>query len=161
MIIIRYGTYTIYNGIEMPIIEYYGHGLDQETTENHRYITCPKECGQMEGFFYDTLSDKYKKDVLIKDLTNAFFVVTKASYKGEVFEVQPYFGDDVHIHLITRSREVGKRYKFYKFQDGVGKPYYLGEVTNLDIEKLWEERTTTKYNLPMPQGVEFYKEIPI
>lgn len=161
MMRIRYGTYTVYDNIEMQIISYYGHGLSQDIDENHRIISYTKEYGQLEGFSFDEQSNKFIKDILINDLSNSFFVITKAKYKGEVFEVEPYYGDEVHLHLATKDLELGKRLNFHELHDGYGKLYYLGEISINEVEKLWEERTQSNYNLPMPERIELIKELEI
>jgi len=156
---IRYGTYTLYQNIEMSVSEYYGHGLDQDLNINHRLISYPKEFGQIEGFSLDEELKKYKKDILLKDLKTAFFVITKAIYKGEVFIVEPYYGDEINLHLATKNFEIGKKLNFHELHDGFGKPYYLGEVKISDIEKIWEERKKSIYDVPIPDNLELIKTI--
>jgi hypothetical protein len=156
---IRLGTYTLYENIEMSVSEYYGHGLDQDIEINHRIISYPKEYGQLAGFNLDVESNTFKKDLLIKDLKNAFFIITKASYKGEVFEVEPYFGDEIHLHLSTKDLELGKRLNFYELHDGYGKPYYLGEIKISEVEKIWEECQESIYDVPIPNNIELVKII--
>lgn len=153
---IRFGTYTLYKNIEISVEEYYGHGLDQELEKNHRILSYSNEHMQLDGFVLDEVSNKFKKDILIKDLENAFFVITKAKYKGEIFEVKPYYGDEIHLHLATKNLELGKKLNFYELHDGYGIPYYLGEIKIWEIDKLWEEYTTSSLNLPMPK--DFPKE---
>lgn len=143
----------------MAVNEYYGHGLDQELEKNHRVLSYSKRYGLLAGFAFDEVSNRYKKDILINDLTNAFFVTAKANYKGEVFEIQPYLGDEIHLHLATKDLELGKKLNFYELHDGNGKPYYLGEIKISEIEKIWEERQKSIYDVPMPDGIKEYKEI--
>ncbi len=159
--IIRLGTYTLYENIEMTLIEYYGHGLDQEIEQYHRIISYPQDYGLIEGFSFDSTSKRFKKDILIDDLDNAFFVLTKAIYQGEEFEVEPYYGDEIHLHLATKDLELGKKLNFYELHDGHGKPYYLGEIKKTEIEKIWEERKPSDYKIPMSNGLELIKEIDI
>lgn len=156
---IRFGTYTLFENIEMSVNEYYGHGLDQELEQNHRILSYAEELGQLHGFILDKVSSAYKKDVLIDDLKNAFFVITKAQYKGEIFEVEPYYGDETHVHLATKDLELGRRLNFYELHDGYGKPYYLGEIKISDVEKIWEEREKTNFDVPMPENIEMIKMI--
>ena len=157
--IIRFGTYTFYENIEISVDEYYGHGLDQELEKNHRVLSYSKDYGQLSGFILDENSNKYKKDILIEDLKNAFIVITKAKYKGENFEVEPYCGDEIHLHLATKDLELGKRLNFFELHDGFGKPYYLGEIKISEVEEIWEERTKSNYNLPIPENIEVRKLI--
>jgi hypothetical protein len=157
MTAIRFGTFTIYKGIEMSVSEYYGHGLDQDIEKKHLIISYTQEYGQLEGFNFIVESNNYKKDILVKDLENAYFVVTKALYSGEVFEVEPYFGDDIHLHLATKDLELGKKLGFYELHDSYGKPYYLGEIPIVYVEKIWEERQASTYNAPFPEKLEAIK----
>lgn len=161
MKIIRTGFYTVFNGLEMAISHYYGHGLSQEIDEKHICISYSNEHNQLDGFKFDSVSNKYKRDILISDLSNAFFVITKAIYKGEEFEVEPYIGDDIHFHLATKNIALGQKLGFYKLHDGYGNPYYVGEIKKNEIEKLWEERKPSVFNLPMPKGIEIIKELEI
>lgn len=156
---IRFGTYTLYENIEMLISEYYGHGLDQDVEINHRIISYSKEYGKLEGFNLDLKSNRYRKDLLIKDLKNAFFVTTKADYKGMIFDIEPYYGDEIHLHLSTKELELGRKLCFYELHDSHGKPYYLGEIKISDVEKIWEERMKSIYDVPMPENIELVKMI--
>ena len=97
MIKIRFGEYTLCDGIEMQITEYYGHGLSQEIDEHHRIISYSKEQGQKLGFQLDVNSNMYKKDIVINELKNSFFVVTKAIYKGIEFIVEPGFVNEIIV----------------------------------------------------------------
>ncbi len=159
MMKIRYGTYTLLGDIEISVTEYYGHGLSQEFEENHRKLSYSKELGYLKGFTFDTTTNRYKKDVLVSELKNAFFVVTKAKYQGEVFEVEPYYGDEIHLHLATKDLELGKKLNFYELHDGEGNSYYLGEVKITEVEKIWEERQKSSLDIPLPESFELYKEI--
>ena len=143
----------------MTINEYYGHGLSQEIGENHRTISYSKDLGKMEGFIYDPINKKYTKDVLLRDINNAFFITTKAYYKGQIFKLEPYYGNDIHYHLTTMNKSLGMKLGFYELHNGHGQPYYLSEVKKVDVYKLWEERTQSSYKLPMPKGIEFIKEL--
>ena len=150
---IRLGTYTLYENIEMSVNEYYGHGLDNELEKNHRILSYSKEYGQLDEFILDEVSDRYKKDIRISDLKNAFFVITKAKYKEEIFEIEPYYGDEIHLHLATKNLELGKRLNFYELNDGHGKLYYLGEIKIGEVQKIWEERQKSVYDVPMPENI--------
>jgi hypothetical protein len=156
---IRIGTYTLYENIEMSVNEYYGHGLDQEFEKVHRTLSYTKDYGQLNGFSLDEVSNRYKKDIRIKDLKNAFFVTTKAKYKGKFFVVEPYHGDEIHLHLATKDLELGKKLNFYELHDGIGKPYYLGEIKISEVEEIWEERQKSIYDVPIPENIEVIKII--
>ena len=171
---IRFGTYTIYNDIEMSISEYYGHGLDQEFEKNHRVISYPKEYGQLNGFNFDVASNAFKKDILVKDLNNAYSAITKALYKGMSFFVQSdpkegYVG--LNSNESSNFEKIGyERYqindekkvnedqlynsKYFKVHNG-----FIIRVNIKELDEIWEERTKSKYNLPMPEGIEIKKII--
>lgn len=158
---IRFGTYTLVENIEMSVNEYYGHGLDQQLEQKHKILSYEKKLGQLYGFILDKVSNVYKKDVLIDDLNNAFFVITKAKYKGEIFIVEPYNGDEIHLHLATKDLELGRKLNFYELHDGYGMPYYLGEIKISEVEKIWEERKKSDLALPIPDNIQLIKEIKI
>ena len=80
MMTIRYGVYTVYKSIEMSVTEYYGHGLSQDVEQNHRIISYPSKYGELEDFLFDKISEKYKKDILIKDLSNAFETSSSSAF---------------------------------------------------------------------------------
>jgi hypothetical protein len=159
---IRFGTYTLMDGIEMKI---FGNRYEVPVPENEKTygVSYPAELGRKDGFKLNELlypySDEYIREINIQEITNAFLVITKAKYKGEVFEVEPYFGDDIHLHLATKDLELGKKLGFYELHDSYGKPYYLGEVAILEVEEIWEERSPSSFNLPLPVGLELIKII--
>lgn len=157
--IIRRGVYTIFKGVEMSVTEYYGHGLSQEIEMNHRIISYPSEYGQIDGFLFDEMSSKFKKDIHLTELSNAFLVTTKVVFKGKEFVVEPYYGDDIHLHIATKDLVLGEELGFYELHDGLGNPYYLGEINKIEVEKIWEERTLSDYNFPFPNNIEKIKEI--
>lgn len=150
---IRHGVFCIYKGVEMSVIEYYGHGLSLDLELNHRVLAYSSEYGHLEGFQFDEVSKKFKKDILIKELSNAFKVTTKALFKGKEFLVEPYYGDKTHIHISTKDLVLGKELGFFELHDGFGNPYYLGEVKILDLEKVWEEYSPSTLDLPMPNNL--------
>lgn len=156
---IRSGTYTIYKGVEMAINQYYGHGLNQEFEDNNRVISYSSEHDKLDGFDYDAQTNRFKKNIELKDLQNAFLVITKAIYKGDEFEIEPYNGDDIQLHIATKKLKLGKRNNFYELHDSFGNPYYLGEVKISEVEKLWEERQISNYAVPIPEGIELVKFI--
>jgi len=159
---IRFGTYTLIDGIEMKIFAY-RHEVPLPENEKIYGVSYSAELGIKDGFKLNKLpnpySDEYVKEIHLKEITNAYFVITKAKYKGELFEVEPYYGDDIHLHLATKNVELGKKLNFYELHDGYGKPYYLGEIKISEVEEIWEERTKSNYNLPIPENIEVRKLI--
>jgi hypothetical protein len=174
--IIRYGEYTIYNSIEMSITEYYGHGLSQEIDEHHRVIAYSAEYGQIEKFQFYEDSNSYRRDIRIEELQNAFYIITKAFYKGLEFILEPGLIDEL---IVLRSdnesqfKELGyEEYivgdekkmselelnstRYFKVHNG----YIISSKIKL-MDKILEERFQSQYKLPLPDGLELIKEIKI
>lgn len=61
------------------------------------------------------------------------------------------------IESITPSTRM--KLNFYELHDGHGKPYYLNEIKISDVEKIWEERSQSSLDLPLPEGLALRKEI--
>jgi hypothetical protein len=172
--IIRYGEYTLYNGIEMAIVEYYGHGLSQDIDENHRIISYPLELGYLDGFKLDIDNKVYRKDVLLNEINNAYSIVTKAIFNGYTFIVDSGYKEN---NVILRLDSDSDFKKLGYIEYFVGDEKKMNEIelyktrffkvhngfiitTEIDqISKLWEERSKSKLDLPMPKEIELIKEI--
>ncbi|TDQ29739.1 hypothetical protein DFQ07_0059 [Tenacibaculum caenipelagi] len=154
MMKIRKGTYTVYKGIEMVITEYYGHGILNPEIENHREISYSKELGKLKGFELDNNSDRFFKDIRVDKLNNAYRVDTKGIYKGDEFLLWGYNEKRDVIGLITYNEEIAKKYDFIKLSDS-----YIKEVSPSEIEKIWEERTKSEFDLPLPEEIKEKKII--
>ena len=167
---IRYGDYTLYKGYEMDLSEsrdnYPGEerlfGLSYDANSN------PK----LEGFWKDQykhvdgrIEKTYRKGIYLKDLDNAFVIQTKALYKGYVFDVNfsPPEPEENWLGLCIYDSEIAKKVGFTRSGTWSGKDMYREDITIDQIEKLWEERTPSTYNLlnnlPMPKGLEKIKVI--
>lgn len=153
---IRFGTYTLYENIEMSITEYYGHGLDRELAQNHRIISYPNEYGMINGFRFDELNNLFIKDIFVKELKNAFFITTKGIYQEHEFNVWAYKTETKSLILSTTDREVGEAHQFVQLSDK-----YIKDVPIAEIEKIWEEIKPSLYDLPIPEGLALRKEIDI
>ncbi len=151
---IRFGTYTLYENIEMSITEYYGHGLDRELEQNHRIISYPNEYGMINGFRFDESNKLFIKDILVKELKNAFFITTKGIYQQHEFNVWAYKTDTKSFILSTTESEVGEAHQFVKLSDR-----YIKDVPITEIDKIWEEIKPSLYDLPMPEGLRLRKVI--
>ena len=153
---IRRGPYTLYKGYEMKVTRnrdnYPGEerlfGLSYDANSN------PK----LEGFWKDQykhvdgrIEKTYRKGIYLKDLDNAFIIQTKALYKGYVFDVYNYFSEEKSIALYTKNKAIAKELNFETDRAGM--------IKLSNIEKLWEERTPSTYDLPMPKGLEKIKVI--
>jgi hypothetical protein len=148
---IRYGTHTFYKNIEMSIIEYYGHGLNQELEENHRILSYPASLGEVDGFKLYELpppyENEFRKDIFLSELTNAFFVITKAKYRDDECLVWGY-NKEKKITIFTLEESTGEKYDFIKLSDR-----YIKVVNLHELDKLWEEYSPSSLNLPMPEGL--------
>lgn len=151
---IRIGTYTLYENIEMSVNEYYGHGLDQELEKNHRILSYSKKYRHLNGFTLDEASKSYKKDILIKDLKNAFYVITKALYNGDELLVWALNQEKHTLTVYTKNETLAKKNNFIQLSDR-----YVQEIRISEVEKIWEERQKSVYNVPIPENIELIKVI--
>jgi hypothetical protein len=142
---IKQGTFTLYQGIEMSVIVYYGHGISDPEIENHRQISYAKEFGFLDGFKLNDNTGSYSKDIRIQGLSNAYKVVTKGTYKNSDFILSGYNETRNIIGLTTYDDEIAQEFDFIKLSDG-----YIKEVNPRDLDQIWEERTKSKHDLPMP-----------
>lgn len=175
MIKIRFGEFTIYEGIEMSVRQYYGHGLDQETEFNHRILSYPAEYGVLEGFSLDADENVYKRDILLKDINNSFYVITKAIYKNITFTVDSSSitefvtlklksADDLQKlglteYLVGDELKMSENdlylTKYFAVHNG-----YIIQCKSTLIEKMWEERMPY-LDFPYPEGLPTKKVIDI
>ena len=153
---IRYGNYSIYKKIEMQMIEdhYEYPRIDGQKLFTLNYSS--DENDQLEGFFKHNLSGDYFMGFLSSEIQNAFCVVTKAIYKGHEFKVWAFNSMTRNFTIYEEDCDIGEKYNFIKLSDR-----YILDINLNDIEKLWEERMPTEYDMPMPKGLELYKEIEI
>jgi hypothetical protein len=153
---IKFGTYTLIDGLEMILTEYYGHGLDQDFEQNHRIISYPAVFGFKEGFKLDKENNVYKKDILLKDLKNAFFVKTKLIFLGDVYDVWAFNKTSQKFTIYTTNDELGQKNNFIKLSDR-----FIREVNFSEVKKLWEEYFPAPFKIAMPEGLELTKEIDV
>lgn len=172
--IIRFGIYTFVKGIEMTVTEYYGHGLNQEIGENHRIISYSIENGPLEGFKLDEAKKVFLRDILLNELSNAFHVITKAIYQNSTFIVEP---GCISESVVLKSNDCTDFEKMNYIEYLVGDEKKMSEdelyrtryfrvhggfIINAKmkfVSKLWEERSKSHFNLPMPEGLPLYQEI--
>jgi hypothetical protein len=156
MMNIRFGTYTVIDGIEMRI-----NGMRTEVpirpSDKMYLISYSATLEKIDGFALYQLPPPYtaewRKEIRFSELQNAFLIVTKAVFGGGVFTVEPFLNEDNILHLATQDLILGKRHGFYEMHDGQGRSYYLGEVNCKELDKLWEEYSPSSLNLPMPEGL--------
>jgi len=91
------------------------------------------------------------------EINNAYKVVTKASYQGQEVNVYNFFEKENAIGVTTYSFVEDS--DFIKSVDQYGVDYYIGMVGLSEIESIWEERSKSEYDLPIPDGVERKKII--
>ena len=161
---IRYGSYTVYKGYEMDLSE----SRDNYPGEEELFIVSydadsnPKLKG-FRKYKYDdgdgNVENEYYKGIYLKDLDNAFVIQTKALYKGYVFDVDSNLLKGELLCLLTKNEEIGKKLNFSELSNHYEKSSYIEDIKLKNIEKLWEERTPSTYDLPMPKGLEKIKVI--
>ncbi|EZH75211.1 hypothetical protein ATO12_00095 [Aquimarina atlantica] len=152
--IIRQGEYTNYNGYEIRFHEV-RHEAPIPFTHFILLYENEKECPIDE--FEKSIHGGFIKIIKKEMLKNAFGIVTKALYRGAVFETYHYFEDIKSVSLKTYDKEIGEKLPFVKLIDSSGIAYYSGEVKLSEIEKIWEIRTKSKYDVPMPSDIEEMK----
>jgi len=151
---IRKGVYTFYDGIEMLIVGYYGHGITNPEIENYRKISYNKEFGSLEGFKLDDKANIFFRNINVNELNNAFKVETKGRYKDETFSLWGYNKNRNVVGVITNDDKIAQKLDFIELSD-----FYIKEVSPEELDVIWEERTDSEFNLPMPEGIEKKKII--
>jgi len=142
---IRFGTYTQFKGFDFRLVKEINHyklifdGID-----------CP-----LPNFIKYTDNLSYL-DIPIIEITNAFFVKTICTYKSYDFDVNIMINDS-HIGIVTDNKEAFEKLNL-EFRD---RSVYQTEINIIDLEKLWEQRMPSSYNLPMPEGLDLIKELEI
>jgi hypothetical protein len=141
----RNQTYTIFNGIEIQLTR----NPDGDYKLIYRGEIPP------DGSFYaaKNANNVFCKIVEKKLITNAFTVITYALYKGYKFQVDNERGD--LLEIVTSNDELLKKFNL-QFVDRL---YYLKWVNKSEIEKIWEERGPSGYDLPMPEGLNKIEDI--
>lgn len=153
---IRYGNYTVYKGQELALYE-----ARHETPVpfTHFIIKWDPTLGKPLNSFSQLENGDYICVVKREEVVNAFFVQTKALYKNHVFSVYAYFPALEAVDVNTNDHTIGQKLQLQRLVDGNGKAFYAGEVRVLELEKLWEERSESSFELPLPEKLETYKEI--
>lgn len=138
--IIRNYTYTSYNG------GVYELSVDKNSfVLYHRGSPCPdpdfKKVENADEVYKKVIADK-------REITNAFSVVSYATYKGYKFQIDKTDGE-----MIKLSTGDHNAFQILKL-DFVDRGWYETWVKISDIEKAWEERRPAGIDLPYPEGVE-------
>lgn len=152
--IIRTGNYTLYNGVKLQLFEERYEGPIPE--DEKLYNMCYNATGnlQLVGFELHPFEELYCKRALTKDIDNAFFVQTFGLYKRIKVKVFNYKPDSGSVYITTEEKIALDMYSFLDQGNFYGKDIKVEE-----LEKIWEERKVSQYGLPLPTGLELYKEI--
>jgi hypothetical protein len=86
-------------------------------------------------------------------ITNAYYVQTYARYKDFDFQVESYVGQ-LYL-LVTDSYEIYRRMNLEQRDRGVYQIY----VDKTQIEKMWEVRSRSYFDLPLPEGLNEIEEV--
>ena len=87
-------------------------------------------------------------------IKNSYSVKTKGKYKGDEFWLWSYNESRNVIGLITRDSELAKKHNFLNLSDR-----YIKEINPKELDSIWEERSKSEYDLPLPKGIEKKKMI--
>ena len=140
---IRFGTYTKYRGYDLRLAEI--NGL-------YRVIYDGSSCPFKD--FVEYATNVFYLDLSKEQVSNAFSVRTYGIYKGYQFDICQLNEND-SIGVVTDDKRAYERLNLDFRDRGV----YQKEVKINELEKLWEEFTPSKLNLPMPEGIEKKKII--
>lgn len=150
--IIRTGNYTIYNGIEMQL--FYNRSEVPVPADKQQYSVCYNAALNLsiDGFQKHPFEDIRCKVIRRNELANGFFVQTYGLYKKIVVKVFEYRPDPSRVYITTDNMTVIDQYSFLDMGDHCGK-----DVGIKELERMWEERTPSQFNLQLPLGLELYK----
>ncbi|MFO0322474.1 MAG: hypothetical protein ACK504_08600 [Bacteroidota bacterium] len=142
---IRFGTYTRYNDYDFRLLnkaDYYRIVCDGTICPFSNFTK------YANNFFY--------LDVPKENITNAFSISTFGIYKGYQFDVNTMI-DNSYIGIVTDNKEAFDKLNL-EFRD---RGVYQKEIKISELEKLWEVRSISNLDLPIPEGLKEYEEIEI
>ncbi len=152
------GTYTVYRTYHLLINE---ERTEVPISEHEKKFMISSnfngEC-PFEDFKKLAYENVFCKSVFLNDLKNAYSVKTFGTYKNQkvqVFELQ--IGIVGMISIATRDAKVGASLKMIE----VNVSWFMIDLHISELDKLWEERSFSEYNLSMPEGMNEYEEIKI
>jgi hypothetical protein len=143
--IIRNGNYTRLNGYDCALSE-----AIQEAPIPFTHFVVKWDLNQSCPF-EDFELNKHGDVIKIfkrRDITNAYLVMTKGIYNGDKFRLLSYNESRNVIGLITDDSELAVEHNFLKLSDR-----YIKEVNPKELDSIWEERSKSEYDLPMPAGL--------
>jgi hypothetical protein len=142
---IRFGTYTRYKGYDFRLLN---------NSDSYRLVfdgsVCPlpKFKKYSDNVFYLDLSKR--------EVDNAFSVRTRGIYRSYQFDVNNINVENT-IGIVTDNKNAFEDLKLEMRDRGV----YQKEIKIIELDKLWEERSQTTLDLPLPKGLELMKEMDI
>lgn len=149
--VIRIGDYT---SIEGYIFKLYEARQDAPIPFTHFILSWEDESNCPIDGFEKNKHGSINKIIEREQLQNAFQIVTLCLYKGYEINVWTYNPSNNYFTIYTKDEVVSDKLNFIKLSD-----MSIKEVQPNEIEKLWEVRSLSKYNLPMPDGLEPIMEI--
>jgi hypothetical protein len=152
--VIRMGNYTLYNGLELQLFEGRSEVPVQEGEQ--QYYICYRADLNLGiiGFEKHPFEDLFCKSTARKELNNAFFVQTYGLYKGVEVKVFAYKPAPQKAYIATEDKTAFAECLFVDMGSHLGK-----DIDIKELERIWEKRTPSQFNLPLPAGLELYKEI--
>lgn len=151
---IRSGNYTIYKGHECRLFEQRYEVPIADYERQYQVCYDSDSTPRFSDFEKHPFEEMFCKSFFLKELDNAFFVKTCGIYKGisvNVFEFRP---NPELLHISLNDGDKAREHSFIQIGN-----YYLKEINVNELEKIWEERSITEYNLPMPNGLPEYEVI--
>lgn len=139
---IKFGTYTLYKGYFLRLVK---------KEDVFTLIFDGTECPFTNFIKY--AENVYVLNLKKEEVLNALFIRTKCIYKGYEFDLTAL--NDNKYGIVTESKEAYEQLNLEYRDRGV----YQLEVELDELEKIWEIRERSTYDLPLPEGIELYHEI--
>ncbi|MFO0321357.1 MAG: hypothetical protein ACK504_02905 [Bacteroidota bacterium] len=150
MIEFRAGNYTIYDGYILSIIEdrYELPIKKEEKTYTICYLSIHNY--NLEKFKKHCNEDKFCKNISRNEIKNAFYSQTFGLYENVRVKVFEYKNNRERLYTIATSDSLdGEKLNMIE----VNVSWYVKTIKLSDLTKLWEERSSSQYDLPMPDGL--------
>lgn len=135
---LRNKVYTLYNRAEVELSE----------NDDNSYHLISRNGIRPDSQFqeYQIGGDIFIKNVERHEVTNAFAVETFASYRGIIWQVDRKDGDRFRLSTGSDPNLPGVRM--------ISQGWYELWVNEEEIDKLWETRKESWYDLPFPDSIE-------
>jgi hypothetical protein len=145
----RSGDYTVYNDVICKLFEQRSE-VPEPISMFHVCYESKHDYG-FEGFEKHPFADMHCKSVPSSEIKNAFSVQTFGEYKGIRVKVFDYKFDVTIAYIITKDQRAFEKHSFLNMGD-----HYAQEVKATNLDKIWEERSKTIYDFPLPENLELY-----